>query len=112
MSKDAYCEMKIKEKGLTGKAAQYKRASITTKKGFNAFKLDEKAKAPGKQKIEAQDRPDIYLEFMGTRLKVNQDDGGSVVEADIPFTKGASLKFNGCDGNLKFSDIKVCCAYC
>jgi lupus La protein len=108
MSKDAYCEMKIKEKGLTGRAAQYKKD--TAKKGFNAFRLDakskEKLKEPETQDRD-NDRPEIYLEFMGARLKVNQEDGGSVTEADVPFTKGASLKFEGCGGDVKFSGIRV-----
>lgn len=38
MTKEAYCEMKIQEKGLTGKAAAIKRGYIGSRK-FDAFKL-------------------------------------------------------------------------
>ena len=107
MSKEAYCEMKIKEKGLTGKAAQFnKSGGLPTRKGFNAFNLQDKAKDKGK-KPEPQEKPEIYLEFMGTRLKVNQEDGGSVVEADVPFTKGATLMFKGCGGDVRYLEVKV-----
>ena len=108
MSKDAYCEMKIKEKGLSGQAAKaHKLYAPVTKKGFNAFNLkDSKDKAKG-QNLKKQEKPDIFLEFMGKRLKVNEEDGGSVLEAEIPFTKGATLKFVGCGNEATFSDIKV-----
>lgn len=112
MSKDAYCEMKIKEKGLTGKAAQFNRSGgLPTRKGFNAFSLKDKAKDKGK-KSEPREKPEIFLEFMGTRLKVNQEDGGSIVEADVPFIKGASLKFTGCGGDVNFTAVKVCFISC
>jgi lupus La protein len=111
MSKDAYCEMKIKEKGLTGKAAQYNRFATPSRKGFNAFAKDDSKEKANKEKAEKskhKEKPEIYLEFLGARLKVNQDDGGSVEESEIPFVKGASLKFTGCGGDLKFAEVKVC----
>lgn len=54
-----------------------------------------------------EEKPDIYLEFMGTRLKVNEENGGSVDESEIPYVKGASLKFTGCDGDVRFAEVKV-----
>ncbi|KAF8522761.1 hypothetical protein BU17DRAFT_64220 [Hysterangium stoloniferum] len=106
MSKEAYCEMKVKEKGLTGKAADYRATHYTQRKGgFNAFAKDS-TKEKGK-KSNAEEKPEIFLEFLGVRLKINQDDGGSVEESEIPFVKGASLKFTGCGGDVSFSEIKV-----
>jgi lupus La protein len=95
--------MKIKEKGLPGRTKK----APPTRKGFNAFNLKETGKERAK-KPEPQEKPEIFLEFMGKRLKVNQEDGGSVVETDVPFTKGASLKFSGCGGDVRFAEIKVC----
>lgn len=106
MSKEAYCEMKIKEKGLTGPAAQINRTG--TRKGFNAFNMDENDQYKHRlARRSRKEEPEIYLEFMGTRLKVNEQDGGSVDETEIPYVKGASLKFTGCDGDLKFGEVKV-----
>ena len=49
----------------------------------------------------------MFLEFMGMLVKVNQEDGGSLIEGDVPFIKGTSLKFTGCGGGVDFSKIKV-----
>ena len=40
--REAYCDMKIKEKGHTGKAADLHKDSISSSKGFNAFRETEK----------------------------------------------------------------------
>lgn len=104
MSKEAYCEMKIKEKGLTGAAAQINRTG--SRKGFNAFNMDKNSKNKT-AKPSKEEKPEIYLEFMGTRLKVKEEDGGSVDESEIPYVKGASLKFTGCDGDVRFAEVKV-----
>lgn len=102
MSKDAYCEMKIKEKGLTGKSANNRRNLIANNtRGFNAFR--EMAK--GKQDKAPKE---VFLEFMGTKLLITKDKGGNgtVDEKDIPFVKGATLKFDGCGGDVKWPEIK------
>lgn len=46
---------------------------------------------------------------MGTKLKIHTDESGagSVNEEEVPFVKGATLKFEGCDGDVKWSEIKV-----
>ena len=44
---------------------------------------------------------------MGTRLKHNQEDGGSFIEGDVPLIKGASLKVTICEGDVNFSKVKV-----
>ncbi|KZP26565.1 hypothetical protein FIBSPDRAFT_854611 [Athelia psychrophila] len=106
MSKEAYCEMKIKEKGLTGKSAAIRRDTLTrpSGRGFNAFQEMAKGKdgATGKDKP----KPEIWLEFMGAKLRVLEEDGGSVKAEDVPHVKGATLKFVGCGGNASFKDLK------
>lgn len=105
--REAYCEMKIKEKGLTGKAAINKRESMSgpTRKGFNAFKEMSggvRKDRKGKDKVEKE----VWLEFLGSRIRVYDEDGGSVKKEDIPFVKGATLKWEGCE-DVSFDDIKV-----
>ena len=98
--------MKIKEKGLTGKAATNRKELMSTRpRGFNAFK--EMAKADKSQGGKSTSRPEIWLEFMGTKLRVQEENGGSVKSEDVPYIKGATLKFTGCGGNVNFRDIKV-----
>lgn len=102
--------MKIKEKGLSGKAAQIKRETISTNtRKFNAFRnMASASKEKEKEKEKAKPPKEIYLEFMGTKIKVHTEDGvGTVKDEDIPYVKGASMKFEGCGGELSFADIKV-----
>jgi lupus La protein len=108
LSREAYCDMKIKEKGLTGKAATNRKDLMVTRpRGFNAFqemaKGDKGKSKGGKDKA----KPEIWLEFMGTRLRVHEDNGGSVKIEDVPYVKGSTLKFTGCGGDVSFKDIKV-----
>lgn len=100
MSKEAYCEMKMKEKGLTKTAAK---GNVPFRKGFNAFHQKEDKKSP-KNEVE---KPEIYLDILGKKLKVNQEDGGSVEGGEVPFVKGATLKFTGCGGDVRFGEVKV-----
>lgn len=104
MTKEAYCEMKIKEKGLTGKSAAVRKETIA-RRGFNAFREMEKAKntsSPAKT-----EKPDIKLEFMGSKIPVQVEDGvGSVKKEDVPFIQGATLKFEGDVGDVSFNQIK------
>ena len=104
--REAYCNMKIKEKGLTGKAAELRKEKIN-RKGFNAFREmenDSKGKSNGK----AKEKPEVFLEFMGTKIRVYDDDGaGYVKEEDVPFVKGATLQFTGCGGDANFTEMKV-----
>ncbi|PCH43220.1 hypothetical protein WOLCODRAFT_138250 [Wolfiporia cocos MD-104 SS10] len=111
MSKEAYCEMKIKEKGLTGKAAQGKRQALAGPKsrGFNAFReMEEKSKDKGKSKEkEAEKNPEVFLEFMGTRIRVHEEDGvGHVKPEDVPLVRGATLRFTGSGEQVKFDEVK------
>ncbi|TFK73087.1 hypothetical protein BDN72DRAFT_855091 [Pluteus cervinus] len=102
MTKEAYCEMKIKEKGLTGKAA-VKGKDAVARRGFNAFR-DNDGK-PGKGESS---KKEVFLEFMGTKLRIHEDEEGkgTVKEEEVPFVKGATLKFEGCGGDVSWNEIK------
>ena len=107
--------MKIKEKGLTGKAADIRRQNMVGagRKGFNAFKEmaeNEKGsrKGKGRDKDEGgKSKPEVYLEFLGTRIRVHEEDGGSVKPEDVPAVRGAALKFEGAGEDVSFDEIKV-----
>lgn len=98
--------MKIKEKGLSGKAAGNRRESMknSNRSGFNAFR--EMAKTSG-DKGKNKAKPEVWLEFMGSKIRVHEEDGGTLKEEDIPFVKGATLKFDGVEGDVNFDEIKV-----
>ena len=103
--------MKIKEKGLTGKAADLRRQSIagTGRKGFNAFaEMAQKEKGGKKGKDDDKPKQEVYLEFLGVRIRIHEEDGGSVNPEDVPKTKGASLRFEGALEEVNFDEIKVC----
>lgn len=104
MTKEAYCDMKIKEKGLTGKSATHRREVISAKK-FDAFR--EMAKNKGTEKGE--EKRDVFLEFLGHKILINKDEeGNGVIEAsDVTYVKGVTLKFDGCGGDVTWSEIKV-----
>ena len=98
--------MKIKEKGLSGKAAVLRKESMASsqgRKGFNAFR--EMAAANGKGKDKA--KPEVWLDFLGNRIRVYDEDSGKIKEEDVPYVKGASLKFEGVEGDVSFDEIKV-----
>ena len=102
--------MKIKEKGLTGKAADLRRQNIagTGRKGFNAFaEMAQKEKGGKKGKSDEKAKQEVYLEFLGNRILVHEEDGGSVKPEDVPYVKGASLKFEGPIDDVNFDEIKV-----
>ena len=106
MSKEAYVEMKIKEKGLKGKAAVVKRDHIT-RKGFDAFR--EMRLAPGGKEGKKESEkapPEIFVSFLGKNLRVLDEDGGSVAPEDVPRVRGSTLRFTGCGGEVLFDNIK------
>ena len=104
--------MKIKEKGLTGNAAKLRKESLagTGRKGFNAFKEmaeKEKGKGGGKRGKDEKAQPEVFLEFLGARIRVHEEDGGRVEPDDVPRVKGASLRFDGAEGDVSFDEVKV-----
>ena len=97
--------MKMKEKGIKGKSNNN---STGSRRGFNAFRELERAKT-GKGKASTESaKPEIYLEFMGSKIRVYDEDEGTVKEEDVPHVNGATLKFVGFEGELRYSDMKVC----
>lgn len=114
-NRDAYCEMKIKEKGLTGKAANHRRKLMRDPgTGFNAFAPD--ASTNNRAQGAARSKEEVYLQFMGKKIRVY--DNGDIKEEDIPeHVEGATIKwtFNGGDasdvGTVSFRDIKVCMVF-
>lgn len=96
--------MKIKEKGLTGKAANLRKQSMvgSGRKGFNAFREMENA-----IKEKSKPKPEVYMEFMGQKIRVYDEDGGTIKNEDVPFVKGATLKFEGVEGDVSFDEVKV-----
>jgi len=123
MFREDYCEMKIKEKGLTGKAA-VNRKEMINRKGFNAFREMARAKTSsskptpnagekgdgGGEDGGSEKKPDVFLEFMGTMVLIRKDQSGNgyVKDEDVPFVPGATLKFEGCGGDVSWPEIKVC----
>jgi hypothetical protein len=106
LCREDYCEMKIKEKGLTGKSANHRRDMISAKK-FDAFK--EMAKAKASPQKEGEEKKDVFLEFLGHKILITQDEEGNGIidDNDIPFVKGVTLKFDGCGGDVAWAEIKV-----
>ena len=98
--------MKIKEKGLTGKGANHRRELLSSQK-FDAFREMAKDKANSKKK--AAENKDVFLEFLGHKILIKKDEEGRGVvdEKDIPFVRGVTLKFDGCGGDVTWSEIKV-----
>ena len=98
--------MKIKEKGLTGKGANHRRELLSSQK-FDAFR--EMAKDNANSKKKAAENKDVFLEFLGHKILIKKDvEGHGVVdEKDIPYVKGVTLKFDGCGGDVTWSEIKV-----
>jgi len=106
MSKEAYVEMKIKEKGLKGKAAIVRRDHLT-RKGFDAFR-EMRVGAGGKEgkKGAEKTKPEIFVEFLGKKLRVLEGDGGSVSPEEVPRVRGSALRFSGCGGEVSYDEIK------
>ena len=100
--------MKIKEKGLTGRGANHRRDLITSRK-FNAFREMEKDKKDAGKKQTEKAKQDVYLEFLGHKLLIKEDEEGNGIinSEDIPYVKGVTLKFQGCGGDITWSQIKA-----
>ncbi|TRM55135.1 hypothetical protein BD626DRAFT_610607, partial [Schizophyllum amplum] len=102
MSKQAYCDMKIKEKGIDPSKAY----------NFNAFNKDggNRDRRPKEKDANAMDEDavvgrDIYLEFMSQRLAIKRDAAGEgcVDAAQLEYgdkQRGSTLKFSGVGGDM------------
>lgn len=105
--------MKIKEKGLTGKAADLRRDTMSFRK-FNAFRLSDKDQAALNRddKDKDKDKPptEVYLEYLGAKLLIQRDaEGKGFLDAEkIPYVEGATLRFGGAGESLTWEEIKVC----
>ena len=66
-------------------------------------------KGKGKGKQAEKPKPEIYLQFMGSKLLVHEDEDGvgSVKEEDVEHVKGATLKFEGWEGEVLYKGLKV-----
>jgi lupus La protein len=64
---------------------------------------------PEKGKQSEKPKPQIYLQFMGSKLLVHEDDegAGTVKEEDVVHVKGATLKFEGWEGDVVYKELKV-----
>src|ERR1700756_5674355 len=93
--------MKIEEKGLKGKAAETRKEAMNNR-GFNAFRL------MGQDKDSSVDQ-EIYFDFLGHKVRIYKDENGygTIKDEDVPFVRGATLRFDGCGGAVSWSDIKV-----
>jgi lupus La protein len=49
---------------------------------------------------------EIFVEFLGAKLRVLEEDGGSVAVEDVPRVRGSALRFVGCAGEVSFDEIK------
>lgn len=85
---------------------------MSKSRGFDAFRemarsKDGSSRPSGSKSTEP--KKDVFLDFMGTKILINEDDegNGSVKAEDVPFVKGATLKFDGCGGDVQWSEIKV-----
>jgi len=106
-SREDYCEMKIKEKGLTGVAAINKHDSIIRTRGFNAFQEMDTSRVTDEKKSN-HSMKQVYLDFMGKKILIKRDNhgNGTVSAEDVSFVKGATLKFEGCK-DVRWAQIKV-----
>lgn len=106
--------MKIKEKGLTGKAARNRRELMTRTRGFNAFQEMAENRTGGDDKKKS-DGPakEVFLDFMGKNILIHKDSegNGTVNAEDVPFVRGATLRFDGCGGDVSWAEIKVSFCY-
>ena len=74
--------------------------------------IEKLESSPMKNKKAGKKGREVWLDFLGARLRVDEADGGSVRVEDVPFVRGATLKFEGVEGDVSFDDIKVrapCC---
>ncbi|EOR01833.1 hypothetical protein E3P92_03434 [Wallemia ichthyophaga] len=97
MAKDAYVEMKCKEKGITPGSGNKK-----SKGHFNAFKEENK-----KNKDSEKAAQPLTMTLMGKDIEVNKENG-QFDESALQFTPGSVLKWSAPSslGDMVFRDLK------
>ncbi|KAN0065913.1 hypothetical protein ACQY0O_001046 [Thecaphora frezii] len=117
MSKDAYCQMKMKEKGIDPLSA--KRGSDSNKssvpKKFNAFRemenesrfgsISKREGGRGGERAEQAPKTKVMeFDFNGKKLKTNEE--GKVDPAEVVFPAQSVLKFTGAGEGGNWKDLK------
>ncbi|KAJ1300664.1 hypothetical protein OPQ81_002312 [Rhizoctonia solani] len=102
MTKEAYCTMKIKEKGLDKKGVTPRTHSGTGgaggRKQFDAFQQQP----GGKEKKEA-----VVVKFQGKEYTLDGEGKAQVPIEEFEFEKGSAIKFTGAGSeDPKFGEIK------
>ncbi|KAG8909038.1 hypothetical protein FRB99_000141 [Tulasnella sp. 403] len=118
MSKDAYVDMKAKEKGFKVND-KFKILTGNIKRGFNAFKLmaeEEAAKKGVKVKVAGdescsktteKEEPKMPSVFWGAKEYVINADG-TINESELEFEPGKVLRYTGAgDGELDHRSIRA-----
>ncbi|QRV99428.1 La domain-containing protein [Ceratobasidium sp. AG-Ba] len=107
MSKEAYCTMKIKEKGLDKKGITPRTHSGTGGPGgrrqFDAFQADNGV-VPKKKGEKAP----VTFTFFGKTYTVTGEGNVDIKIEEFEYPKGAAMKFTGAgDGETKFGELKT-----
>ncbi|KAB5593743.1 hypothetical protein CTheo_2823 [Ceratobasidium theobromae] len=107
MSKEAYCAMKIKEKGLDKKGITPRTHSGTGGAGgrrqFDAFQLKD-----GVLPKDKKEKDPIKVNFHGKEYTVNSEGKVDVPIESFEYTKRSALKFTGAGSDdPRFGEIKI-----
>ncbi|KAG9079729.1 hypothetical protein FS749_008289 [Ceratobasidium sp. UAMH 11750] len=109
MSKEAYCTMKIKEKGLDKKGITPRTHSGSGGAGgrrqFDAFQLKDGVIPEGKKKPEKEP---VTVTFHGKTYNVNSEGKVDIALDAFEYVKGSAIKFTGAGSDEpKFGEIKI-----
>lgn len=111
-NREAYCLMKMAEKGIKGNVEDLRKSanlpsSGKTKHKFNAFK--ESAKSSNDADKSAKEPKPLEFTYAGENIKMNAD--GSVDDENVKFPKNSVLLVSGVgEGSRAFGELKVCIA--
>ncbi|KEP49995.1 fungal family LA-motif protein [Rhizoctonia solani 123E] len=102
MTKEAYCTMKIKEKGLDKKGVTPRTHSgaggAGGRKQFDAFQQPAGTK---------KDKEPVVVKFQGKEYTLDKEGKVQVSMEEFEFQKGSAIKFTGAGaGDPKFGEIK------
>ncbi|KAG9092008.1 hypothetical protein FRC06_000293, partial [Ceratobasidium sp. 370] len=109
MSKEAYCAMKIKEKGLDKKGITPRTHSGSGGAGgrrqFDAFQLKDGVIPEDKKKPE---KAPVTVKFHGKTYNVNSEGKVDIALDAFEYVKGSAVKFTGAGSDdPKFGEIKA-----